>query len=75
MDFDQTWYILRPYESGTLLIFKVKGPVHREKFVGHALRVLPLFLLTKDVEKVITRHSYLTHIITTFYGKKNVCFR
>jgi hypothetical protein len=27
MDFDQTWYILSPRESGTLLIFKVKGDV------------------------------------------------
>jgi hypothetical protein len=31
MDFDQTWYILSPYESGTLLIFKVKGQGYRVK--------------------------------------------
>ena len=42
MDFDQTWYILSPWESGTLLIFKVKGQGHRVKLLGegihHALR-------------------------------------
>jgi hypothetical protein len=40
MDFDQTWYILSPYESskslresGTLLVFKVKGQGHWVKFL------------------------------------------
>jgi len=36
MDFDQTWYILR--ESGTLLIFKIKGKGHRVNFVGEGIR-------------------------------------
>ena len=39
MDFDQTWYILSPYESGTLLIFKVKGQGHRVKFLLHSILV------------------------------------
>ena len=47
MDFDQTWYILSPLESETLLIFKVIG--HRIKFSGegirHALRWLCFFYL------------------------------
>jgi hypothetical protein len=42
MDFDQTWYIQSLRESGTLLIFKVKGQGRRVKFLGegicHALR-------------------------------------
>jgi hypothetical protein len=35
MDFDQTWYILR--ESGTLLIFKVKGQGHWVKLLGEGI--------------------------------------
>jgi hypothetical protein len=37
MDFDQTWYILLR-ESGTLLIFKVKGQGHLVKFLGEGIR-------------------------------------
>ena len=38
MDFDQTWYIVSLRESGTLLIFKVKGQGHRVKFLGEGIR-------------------------------------
>ena len=39
MDFDQTWYIQSLRESGTLLIFKVKGQGHRVKFLLHNILV------------------------------------
>jgi hypothetical protein len=48
MDFDQTWYILKTLrESGTLLIFKVKGQGHGLIFRrGDTPRfALPLFSL------------------------------
>ena len=35
----------------------------------HQIILINFFLFTKDVEKIITRHSYLTQILTTFYGK------
>jgi hypothetical protein len=37
MDFDQTWYIQSLRESGTLLIFKVKGQGRRVKFLGEGI--------------------------------------
>ena len=33
------------------------------------LFLLTFFYLLKDVENIITHHSYLTQILTTFYGK------
>jgi hypothetical protein len=65
MDFDQTWYILSPYESGTLLIFKVKGQGHRVYILGEGIRnalrcpcyILNMNIMTKDKEKYICVHS------------------
>jgi hypothetical protein len=53
MDFDQTWYIQSLRESGTLLIFKVKGQGRRVKFLGEGICLL--LALTFDIMQDIWR--------------------